>query len=195
MNERSVAAYRRLVRAYPSQFRGQYEDDLVALFADQLDDESAVRVWMRATRDLSVTVPALHLEARMHRPSTNLVAVIASAVSVAALFTVVVIGSSVAVAVPALVIALGSGAVAVWAWRAERAGGVAAAGRRWWQLLVAGLALLATIAVVTTLTGDLDSAGWVTAMVMLLTSFLLMGMGLILGLVRLAGRRTRLAGS
>jgi hypothetical protein len=61
-----VVVYTRLTALYPSAFRDGYRADLVAMFAEQLRDEAPARVWARTLRDLTVTVPAQHLETRMH---------------------------------------------------------------------------------------------------------------------------------
>src|SRR5437763_861461 len=75
MTERGphVAAYRRITRLYPPSFRHDYGADLIALFARQIQDEPAFRVWMRTFRDLAVTVPTQRLEAHMKHSSSRLV--------------------------------------------------------------------------------------------------------------------------
>jgi hypothetical protein len=73
-----VAAYRRLVRLYPAPFRAEYGDDMADLFAAQIADEPAARVWARTVKDLAATVPRLHMEASM-RDNAKTVAFVAFA--------------------------------------------------------------------------------------------------------------------
>jgi len=54
--------YRSLVRLYPKAFRGHYGDDLVAHFADLVNDRGASAAWARTGVDLIVTVPRYRLE-------------------------------------------------------------------------------------------------------------------------------------
>ena len=65
---RAVGIYRGLLRVYPRRFRDEYRDDMALLFANQLRDEPAGRVWARVVIDLAITIPARHLEAHMNRP-------------------------------------------------------------------------------------------------------------------------------
>jgi len=67
-----LAVYRRMTRLYPASFRQDYGEDLGALFAKQIEDESAGRVWARTIRDLAVSVPFQRLETHMNRPSSHL---------------------------------------------------------------------------------------------------------------------------
>ena len=69
--------YRHLSALYPKSFRVEYGDDLVTTFTEQLRDEGAARVWLSAIRDLVVSIPTQHLEARMKRPAPQTAAVIA----------------------------------------------------------------------------------------------------------------------
>jgi drug/metabolite transporter (DMT)-like permease len=53
---------------------------------------------------------------------------------------------------------------------------------RWWKLLSAGVVLLGALVVVTTITGELPQGGWYVAMATMLTSFALIGTGVVLGI-------------
>src|SRR5688500_18194733 len=96
---------------YPRHFRRDYADDMVALFEEQLRDESAPRVIGRALLDLVITVPIRHLEAHMHRSATTPLVVTFAAVAAAA----AVFGGPVGVAV-----AVGLLLLAVLTWRRSR---------------------------------------------------------------------------
>ena len=54
--------YRSLVRLYPSAFRQEYGDDLVAHYADLVDDRGARAARARTALDLAITIPRYHLE-------------------------------------------------------------------------------------------------------------------------------------
>ena len=54
--------YRSLVRLYPSAFRREYGDDLVAHFADLVADRGARAARTRTALDLAITIPRYHLE-------------------------------------------------------------------------------------------------------------------------------------
>jgi hypothetical protein len=168
-------AYRVLLHLYPRQFHREYGDDMVLLLEDQLRDEATARVVGRAVLDLLVTVPTRHLEARMNRTPT--IALVVAFAAIAAALTVV--GGPVGLAGGVALFAL-----AVVTYRRNRPV-VSAADGRWWKLLAAGAALLVALVVVTTITGELPSGGWFVVMVAMLTSFGLIGTGIVLGI---AGR-------
>ncbi len=52
--------YRSLVRLYPSAFRHEYGDDLVAHFADLVADRGARAARARTALDLAITIPRYH---------------------------------------------------------------------------------------------------------------------------------------
>ena len=167
--------YRALLHLYPRRFRLDYGDDMVQLLADQLRDESRIRVVGRTVLDLLVTVPARHLEA--HVPTSSTTPLVVTFASVAAALTV--FGGPVGLAGAAALLAL-----AALAWRRGRPV-VAEQDSRWWKLLLAGAGLLTALVVVTTITGELPEGGWYVAMATMLTSFGLIGAGVVLGI---AGR-------
>lgn len=57
--------YRLLLRAYPSEFRGQYEREMMLLFRDQCreSDVRTVGFWARVLCDVARSAPALRIEA------------------------------------------------------------------------------------------------------------------------------------
>jgi hypothetical protein len=193
--QRSIAVYRHLSALYPKWFRAEYGDDLVATFTEHLRDERATRVWLSTFRDLVVTVPSRHLEARMnHRPAPQTATVIATGVTVAALVLAVVAGTGPVVGV-FLLIAVIALVFATLAWKAARpaADGVSVTGH-WRMILIVGVALLATVIVVINVppysNRELPEAGWVLMMLSLVTSVALITVGLTMGIARRMNRHT-----
>lgn len=173
--------YRAALHLYPRAFRREFGDDMVALLADQLRDESSVRVVGRTAVDLLVTVPTRHLEAHMHRSTTT--PLIVTFVAAAAAF--LVFGGPFG-----LIVAVALLAVASVMWRRNRRI-IGATDSRWWKFLVAGATLLSALAVVTTMTGELPDGGWFIAMITMFTAFALIAAGVVLGI---AGRFRSLPG-
>jgi uncharacterized membrane protein len=64
--------YRLLLRAYPPDFRGQYEREMVLLFRDQCreSDVRTVGFWAAVIWDVARSAPALRLEAWRERTRT-----------------------------------------------------------------------------------------------------------------------------
>lgn len=188
---RSITLYRSLSRLYPKAFRAEYGDDLVATFTEQLRDESAARVWWSTVRDLVVTVPSQHLEVRMKRPTPRTVAMIATAVTFAALVLAVVAGTGPVVGV-FLLAAVAALAVATLSWRAARSAEQQAtsAQSRWRTLLLCGVALVAAVIVVINVPPyndkELPGAGWALMMLSLIAGVALITVGASLGLSRRA---------
>jgi hypothetical protein len=177
---------------YPRRFRDEYGADMVLLFAEQLCDEPAARVWLRTAVDLTITAPTCHLETHMNRPPSSFVPAAIGAVSVAGLLFALIGGSSLAMVGVGLAVAVIAGAVAFVAWRQTRS--VAPAlptGEQWWRFLAAGAATLVGLTVVTTITGELDDWSWMLAMVVLLSGLISLAAGFVLGMVHLAGHRGR----
>lgn len=170
-----MTLYRLLLFFYPRSFRAEYGADMVALLRHQLRDENVARVAARTAVDLALTIPARHLEVRMSNTSTTTLVVLFAAVGVA----LTAFGGPVGLGAGILLFAL-----AVVTYRRSRPV-VEAGDGRWWKLLLAGAALLGTVVVVTTITGELPSGGWYIAMASLLAALGLMGTGIVLGI---AGR-------
>jgi hypothetical protein len=168
-----LRAYRVLLHLYPRRFRREYGDDMVLLLEDQLRDEGTARVLGRAVLDLALTVPTRHLEVHVKHSSAVLTVLLT-----AAGITLAVVGG------PYGLVAAGV-AVALAAVTLHRSRPVVASGATWWKLLAAGAALLVAEIIVTTITGELPDGGWFVAMVVGLTSFVLIATGVVHGI---AGR-------
>src|SRR5262245_65657055 len=102
----ALRLYCALQHLYPRSFRREYGPDMVELLRAQLADESNWRVCTRALVDLSLTVPACHVEAHMNRKATPLVVLVITAMLAALSFgfvegllgiVVAVLGSALAV--------------------------------------------------------------------------------------------------
>ena len=193
--QRNVAVYRALSAFYPKSFRDEYGDDLVATFTEQLRDDRATGVWLSTIRDLVVTVPSQHLEARMLRPAPQTVAVIATAVTVAALVLALVVGTGPVVGV-FLLAAVAAMIVATLARKAARRAVGHGAGRanRWRTLLAVGVTLLTAVIVVINVPPyndkELPEAGWALMMLSMVTSVALITVGLTLGIAQRSVRNT-----
>jgi 4-amino-4-deoxy-L-arabinose transferase-like glycosyltransferase len=191
--QRSIGVYRRLSALYPKSFRAEYGDDLVATFTEHLRDEAATRVWLSTIRDLAVTVPTQHLEARMNHPESRTVAVVATVFTVAALVLAVVAGTGPVVGV-FFVIAVAALVVATLAWKAARPASSDRAGiaNRWRTILIAGVTLLAAVLVFINVppynNRELPEAGWILMMLSLVASVALITVGLTMGIARRSAR-------
>ena len=60
-----IRAYRAAIRLYPRDFRHQFGDDLVQLFAELVSDLGPGRAWSRTLLDLVITLPVYRLETIM----------------------------------------------------------------------------------------------------------------------------------
>lgn len=193
--ERSIEAYRLLSALYPKSFRDAYGDDLVATFTEQLRDDRATVVWLLAIRDLVVTLPSQHLEARMHRPAPQTVAMIATAFTVAALMLAFAAGTGPVVGVFLLATIAGL-IVSTLAWKAARPAGHDAAMKenRWRTFLAIGLVLFTSVIVVINVPPyndkELPEAGWAAMMLTLITSVVLITVGLTMGIAKRSARNT-----
>lgn len=187
MSEIHIATYRRLTRLYPKSFRDEYRSDLIAVFEQQIDDDGSVRSWLRAIRDLMITVPSLHLEARMNRPPVNLVAAIAFAVAIAATIGAIFTGGSV-YALILVLIAFVAVCIAVLAWRASRPAVLFESTRSWKGFLASGVVLLAMIVLIVNLPpmedGDYADGVWYVMFFAVVLSIMLIAGGILLGVAK-----------
>lgn len=184
--QRGLGVYELLLRAYPRSFRDDYGPDMVLLFARQLREESAGRIWARGIVDLALTVPSQHLEHHMKRPSP-IVALAFTALSVAGVLLALIGGSSPLPLVGGLSVAVAAGGLAFLSW--QRTQGIAAAPpvtAHWWKLLAGGAGVLSAVAIVTTITGEVTEGLWLPMMVTILFGLSGLVGGLILGLAHLA---------
>ena len=186
-----ISAYRRLTALYPRRFRDEYQNDLVALFSHQLQDDGPGRVWLRIARDIAVTVPVQHLEAHMQRPSHNFVTAASSVVAIAAALLAITMGTATSLVL--LLVALGSGAIAFWSWKANRPLQIGNIDSAWWKFLVGGVALvLATFSAMAIPWPDAidlgDNAYWLIVF-SVMTGLALGAIGVLLGIGALLRRR------
>ena len=191
MSDPSAAGiYSGLLRFYPRRFRDEYGTDMALIFAQQLRDEPTSRVWARGVVDLAITIPARHLEAHMDRPPNPTVAVVFAAISVSGLVLGIIGGSSLGILASGLAVALVAGGLAVAAWRHTRAVSAApSAAARWWQVLLGGVAVLATTIIVINVVGEVSDDLWLPMMLTLLAGVVTTTTGLILGIVHLIENR------
>ena len=189
--DRNIALYRALSALYPQSFRDEYGDDLVATFAEQLSDDRLAVVWWTAIRDLAVSIPTQHMEARVHRPAPRTVAVVATASAVAAFVLAIVAGTGFDVGVFLLAAAV-SLVIATLAWTADRRIGSRST-MRWRSVLGLGIALLAATIVVINVPPyderELPEAGWFLMMLSMVTGVALIIIGLTIGIARRSAHR------
>lgn len=193
-SSRAVGVYRGLLRVYPRKFRDEYRDDMALLFAEQLRDESAGRVWTRGVIDLAITIPARHLEAHMNRPPNPAVPFVFAALAVTGVSVAVLVGSSFGLAGFALAVGVVAAVLTVASWRTTRAVTAARpASAHWWQVLLGGVGVLASTIVVLNITGEVPEGWWLPMMLTLLASIMTTVTGLILGVAHLTTHRPRSA--
>lgn len=188
-----ASIYRRLTALYPRPFREEYRLDLLALFMVQLHDEPPIRVWIRALRDLAVTVPTQHLEVRMHRPSNNIVTAAFSAAAASAGLLALVVGSGSTMFL-FLAIAISTGAVAFWSWSAGRpVRHPRAVSQSWWKVLLAGSVVAGATFVAVKIPWpewiDIGDLSYWLVVVLGMTALALLGIGILLAIINLIGRR------
>lgn len=186
--QRAVGMYNVLLRVYPRSFRDEYGPDMVLLFAQQLRDEPAARIWVRGVVDLAITTPSLHLEHHMKRSSSSFA--FFAVLSGAGVMLALIGGSSLAPLAVGLSIAAAAGVLAFLSWRRAQAVATARpATAQWWKLLAGGAGMLAAVNIVTTITGDVSEWLWWPLMLTILLAITSLVSGLILGLAHLSGRR------
>jgi hypothetical protein len=183
----AVPVYRALVKLYPRRFRGEYGDDMVVMFRDQCRDESVRGAFRRATLDLAITIPAQHLEAVMRRSPQALVPLIYMAVALAGLATAIAGGTDPSTIVIGLAVTLIAGTIGVVAWRRS----VPVRGRSltssWWMFLGTGPGLVAVVITA----AALGVEAWFLGMMTLLLAFVLIIVGLGLGIAHVLNHRDR----
>jgi hypothetical protein len=190
----AVRAYRALLRLYPRRFRDEYGPDMALLFADQLRDEPAARVWARSAIDLALTIPTQHLEAHMNRAPSALLPVLFTATGIGGVGIAAVGGSSrgmLTIGLSIAVVALGLAAVAR---RNLRPVGTDDVSAHWWKLVSGGAGMLAAFAGVTTFTGELPEGLWWPMIIVLFCALGLIGTGVVLGIAHAAARPRHAAG-
>jgi hypothetical protein len=190
---RLVKAYRLTIRLYPRPFRDEFGEDLVQLFADQLADERAPRIVARTVLDLALSVPQRHLESDMRTTRSSILPVMFFVAALTSLAVGLAIGHPSVLALCAFATLAFIALALVAIHRARPLSEVRSAPSRWWVALTAGVVLLVGLILVTNATGELPEGGWLLAMITGLTSVVLIGTGVVLGVVHLAGRSHRRA--
>jgi len=191
---RAGGIYSGLLRLYPRRFRDEYGTDMALLFAEQLRDERAGRVWARGVIDLAITIPARHLEAHMDRPPSPIVPVVFAAISVSAAVLGLIGGTNPGMVVFGLAVAVVAGVLAAAAWRHNRAISAARpATARWRQVLLGGVTVLAATIVTFNVVGEVPDGYWVPMMLVLFAGIVTTAAGLILGIAHLIEHRPRRA--
>ena len=182
---RAVAVYRWLLRFYPRRFRDEYGLDMVLLFANQLRDEPAPRVWARGAVDLAITVPARHLEAHVDRPPNSFTPLLLAAISAAAALVGILGGSNLVMLAAGGAVAIVFGALAATAWRHTRTlTTTRPATAQWWKLLATGAAALAAMVVAE---GATDLSLWWPMVIVVLGALVTIAAGVALGIAHFAG--------
>lgn len=190
MTGTAVSAYRALLRLYPRHFRDEYGADMALLFADQMRDGAAARVWARTAVDLVTTIPTRHLEAHMKRTPSPTLPLTVTALSGTAVAVAVVGGTSRWVLAIGLPVAVLSTLLAAVLWHDARPIAVPRdTTDRWWRFLAAGTGLLVTLIVTTTLTGELPEGLWFPAMAAFLFAIVLTAIGVALTVAHVAAGR------
>lgn len=189
----SVGLYSSLLRFYPRGFREEYGPDMTLLFAQQLRDEAAVRVWGRGLLDLALTIPTLRLELLMTGPASSKapLPLALGALSIAFAAVAVAAGTVSGVVAVALALAVLTAALAVVAWRRSRPlVGPTPVAQHWWKLLLGGAVALTALVVGTTVTGELPGGLWVPTMLLGLFSLSALIGGVLLGVAHLMHERS-----
>jgi hypothetical protein len=182
----AVRAYGTLVHLYPRPFRDQYGADMVQLVRDQSADEPSWRVCGRAVIDLLITIPTQQLEAHMNRTPNHLVPLLYTAVAAAGALVAIVGGTNVTALIVGACIAVVAGTMAAIAWRRASPLRETIPNGGWWKLVVAGPCIIVAVIVA----AGLGVEAWFVGMALVFVAFVLTGTGLLLGLVRLANRRS-----
>ncbi len=188
----AVGIYRALLRLYPRRFRDEYGPDMALLFAHQLRDEPAARVWARGVVDLAITVPNRHLEAHMDRAASPVIPLLFAVVALTGVCVAVIGGSSPGMLVVGLSVAAVGAALALVAWRYSRPLALGRpASAHWWKFLTGGAGILAAVIAITTVTGEVDDSMWWPLMTTVVCALMLVAAGLVLGVAHRSGSRPR----
>ncbi len=186
----AVGIYRTMLWLYPRRFRQEYGPDMALLFANQLRDEAAARVWARTVVDLVISVPNRHLEAHMNRPANNIVPLLFAVISLSGLGLAVIGGSSLGMLAVGGSIGAVAAVLAAVSWRRTRSvGSTSTASAHWWKFLSGGAGILAAVIVITTATGEVGNSMWWPMMITVFCALMLVAAGLVLGLAHRTGHR------
>ena len=150
-------------------------------FFDLASRTSRLRLWPRTLADVAVSVPRQRLESLMDRFSPGARAYVVFALAAVSAVGVVLVGSAVPLSLPILAIATLGLAVH----HRRHLGHLATTGSRWYLFLAAGVATLASIALLAGVLPDYHGAVadalWYAAFGAFLLGWLLIATGILLG--------------
>lgn len=182
-----VRVYRALIALYPRRFRDEYGADMVQMLRDQCSDEPAWQACARAAVDLVISIPTQHLEAHVDRPSTHLVPLLYTALAAGGLLCALVGGSNAVILVIGVAVALVAGTAAAVAWRRSGPIGPRFSTDGWWKLVLAGPCIIGAVIIA----ASLGVNAWMFGMFAVLVALVFTGIGVLLGIARLARRQSR----
>ncbi len=180
-----VRAYGALVALYPRKFRDEYGADMVQFVRNTCEEEPTWRIASRVVVDLAISIPTQHLEVHMHRNPSSLVPIIYTAIAGAGVVLAVVGGTSVAMLVVGLSVAVAAAAMAIVAWRRIAPIGGSIETAQWWKFVLIGSALIGGVIVA----AEAGVDDWLAGVLIVFLGLILIGVGLLLGLVRLKKSR------
>lgn len=182
----ATRAYGILLGLYPSRFRREYRADMLQLLRDQCIEEPAWRVYSRAALDLAFTIPTQHVEAHMNRSPKHFVPLLYTAIAAAGAMLAIVGGTNTTMLGLGLGIAVVAGSLGAIAWRRAAPVRSTVATDGWWKLVVAGPCIVVGVI----LAAGAGVEAWFLGMILVFTAFVLTGIGLLMGIARLASRRS-----
>jgi hypothetical protein len=184
----AVRIYSTLVGLYPREFRDEYGADMIQLMRDQCDDEPSWRVTGRIAIDLALTLPAQQLETRMNRTPNRIVPHFYAAVAAAGALLALVGGTNTAMLVIGLTIAVVAGVIGGIAWRRTGSVGGPATTSGWWKFVLAGPCIIVGVIIAAGLGVD----AWFVGVLFVFAAFVLVGIGVLLGITHLTRRHSAL---
>lgn len=182
-----LRVYRAALHLYPREFRDEYSADMVQLVRDQCADDSPWQVGARSALDLAITVPTQHLETHMNRPSSHIVPLLYTALAAGGLLFAILGGTNTTIVLIGLCIAVVAGAIAAVTWRRSGPIGARISTDAWWKLVLVGPCIVMVILAA----ARFGVEAWEVMMFFLLVAFVSTGMGVLLGVTRLAQRHAR----
>ncbi len=123
----------------------------------------------------------------MNRTPHHLVPLVYSAIATAGVLLAVVGGTNVTMVIIGACIAVVAAAAAAIAWRRTGPIGGTVSTAGWWKLVVVGPCIIAGVIVA----AGLGVEAWFLGMILVFGAFVVTGVGLVLGLVRLSNRHSR----
>jgi len=181
--------YRVLIWLYPRRFRREYGTAMTQLYTD-LERARAPHAFRRALAELALTIPYQYWEALMATSPMTRTAITVVFTAVIAI-TSIVVGATIVGLLVLLLLAW-----ELYAVLRVRGSHVSRSSRTWWQLLLAGAGVFATIFVIFALPWPEswrsevpEEVAWFCVMIGVSLSIVLVATGLLMGVGRLAVRR------